>query len=94
MYFHPKNLKIERNDFTLYCSLNPLWIPEDEVSVYSTWGVLLCMSPETEEQFSKAKLNHVVATHSLHHAVLSLVVQPLKIIMYKSRGEPFLWNRM
>ena len=31
------------------------------------------MSPETEEQFSKAKLNHVVATHSLHHDVLSLV---------------------
>ena len=31
------------------------------------------MSPETEEQFSKAKLSHVVATHSLHHAFLSLV---------------------
>ena len=31
------------------------------------------MSPETEEQFSKTKLSHVDATHSLHHAVLSLV---------------------
>ena len=56
-------------------------IPEDKVRVYSTWGVLLCMSPETEEQFSKAKLSHVVATHSLHDSVLSLVVQPLKVII-------------